>query len=192
MAATRDLAKKLNPLWKYLYYWEAGGSLWTKSKTNWDLYSAVINLHDVQLMQQLHTHQFKCIQTADCGIWQQCVHSDVTQGCSDTRRRLRPPQLKTITAGISLPLFFTLFCFDGKKRKCLYVGSILSRSPCLCTACSLLKLHWHTNAITGRSRLRQDTAHKLVAHSNVGHFYFSSVGRNSALSRIQTWNPQRT
>lgn len=116
MAATRDLAKKLNPLWKYLYYWEAGGSLWTKSKTNWDLYSAVINLHDVQLMQQLHTHQFKCIQTADCGIWQQCVHSDVTQGCSDTRRRLRPPQLKTITAGISLPLFVLFFVLMVKKE----------------------------------------------------------------------------
>lgn len=96
-----------------------------------------------------------------CRIRQQCVHSDVTQGwisgCSDSRRRLRLPQLKTISAGLALHL---------KKKwwnKC-FVLSACCTLPVLCWSLT------STHTITDWSRLRQDRADKLVAHLNVGHF----------------------
>lgn len=69
-----------------------------------DACSAVANLHDVQLMQQLFTHQFKCIQAADEGFGSGVFARDVTQGCGDRRRQLRLPRLKSTTAGISFAL----------------------------------------------------------------------------------------
>lgn len=99
-------------------------------------------------------------------IWQQCIHRDVMQGwissCGDRTRQLCLPQLKTITAGLTLTFFFKWW------NKCW-----ICFVPSLCDCCTLRVLCWSftsTHTVTDWSRLKQDTADKLLADLNVGHF----------------------
>lgn len=94
----------------YLFYWGAVGSQMNKVVLSQKLIQA-----QCRLVLSIHKSTWCSVNAAafytpikvyligvGCGIWQQCVHSDVTQGwmprCSDRRRQLCLPQLKTIEA----------------------------------------------------------------------------------------------
>lgn len=92
----------------YLFYLEAVGSQMNKVVPSQKLiqaqYRPALSIHKSTWCSVSAAASYTPIKVyligVGCGIWQQCVHSDVTQGwipgCSDRRRQLCLLQLKTI------------------------------------------------------------------------------------------------